>query len=196
MSDFRLLVQFRTFRVHNWVFDEIYKWFCMVFVGETQNTNFFPHPSWSNISGSGAPPASCHRTSGQPAVDVPSRLTHCNSASASTANPLQTVDKWAKCKQIHNSFAILKTKASPPKQPPPGGQCPGPPHAGPAMAIRLATRYLYKGPAWPVITNHRKYLKKHNMRKRREIDHQGPKGMKEEICAWPQFGLETVVALS
>ena len=39
------------------------------------STNFFPHPSWSNISGSGAPPASCHRTSGQPAVDVPSRLT-------------------------------------------------------------------------------------------------------------------------
>ena len=41
MSKSRLLVQFRTFRVQNKVFDEISKWFCMVFAGEAQKTRYF-----------------------------------------------------------------------------------------------------------------------------------------------------------
>ena len=37
-SYFRLLVQFRLFRIQNWVFDKISRWFCMVLRGEAQKT--------------------------------------------------------------------------------------------------------------------------------------------------------------
>ena len=40
MSDFRLLVKFRTFRFQNLVFDEISRWFCMVLPGEAQKHVF------------------------------------------------------------------------------------------------------------------------------------------------------------
>ena len=37
-SMFRLLVQFRTFRIQNLIVEEISKWFCMVLRGEAQKT--------------------------------------------------------------------------------------------------------------------------------------------------------------
>ena len=37
---FRLLVQFRTFRVQSWIFEEISKWFCMVLRRGVQKTMF------------------------------------------------------------------------------------------------------------------------------------------------------------
>ena len=39
----RLLDQFRTFRVQNWIFDEISKWFCIILAGEAQNSRYFNH---------------------------------------------------------------------------------------------------------------------------------------------------------
>ena len=41
ISEFRLLVQFRTFRVQNLLFDVISRWFCMVLRGEAQKTRFW-----------------------------------------------------------------------------------------------------------------------------------------------------------
>ena len=38
MTEVRVLVQFCTFRIQNKVFDEIYKRFCVAFVGEAQKT--------------------------------------------------------------------------------------------------------------------------------------------------------------
>ena len=41
MSMFRLLIQFRTFRIQNYMCDVIFKWFCMVLRGGAQKTLFF-----------------------------------------------------------------------------------------------------------------------------------------------------------
>ena len=41
MSKSRLLVQFRTFRIQKWYFDEIYKRFYMFFAGEAQKSHYF-----------------------------------------------------------------------------------------------------------------------------------------------------------
>ena len=46
VSDFRqisvrLLDQFRTFRVQKLDFDEISKWFCIIFAGEAQKSRYF-----------------------------------------------------------------------------------------------------------------------------------------------------------
>ena len=40
MAEVRVLVQFRTFRVQSWLFDEISQWFCMVLRWGVQKTMF------------------------------------------------------------------------------------------------------------------------------------------------------------
>ena len=41
MTEVRDLVQFNTFRVQKWYFDEIYKWFYIIFAGEAQKSRYF-----------------------------------------------------------------------------------------------------------------------------------------------------------
>ena len=41
MTEVRVLVQFWTFRVQRWSFDEIYRWFCIIFAGEAQKSRYF-----------------------------------------------------------------------------------------------------------------------------------------------------------
>ena len=41
MSEVRVLVQFRTFRIQNLVFNVISWWFCMALRGEAQKTHFW-----------------------------------------------------------------------------------------------------------------------------------------------------------
>ena len=40
MLNSRLLDKFRTFRVQKWYFDEISKWFCIIFAGEAKKSRY------------------------------------------------------------------------------------------------------------------------------------------------------------
>ena len=40
MSEWRVLVQFGTFRVQKWYFDEMTWWFCIIFAGEAQQSSY------------------------------------------------------------------------------------------------------------------------------------------------------------